>query len=417
MLIPDRNWLASYADEIDHVDLRKRLRVNSHGKLTEEIGLVLSPSNLSAQDFAVVGGMGERVMPFACFHVRTESGSNEVYHPKAGPDSFCDEFSQALVCVEHSQIPSQVPDSQPTYESKVTPLPVSDLVAQSFVLEKMCGLIQSGVRNDKGFKEVHLNVVAKGLADPSGVSVCSTQVYNHLRKWRQRWLTISRLRDLRGAQWCEDTKSIVLESEHYCGNVAESDTVNIDADKPADAPEKPTAGKRKRGAFADDELVAFTNMTVVVKEVAHAIRVNKPMGMHPDLYNAVMDMIGFTEDDLMVALSPGSWRVCQDQVNGYSNNIYRGYATLEEAQQEYLTYLQEELLEDQAIHDAVPLAQLPPEEVQALQGAPPEVRSSRVKDYIIAFLIRVIVRIVFFYWSMIVCNMPCHGNLTLFELW
>ncbi|KAK1608624.1 hypothetical protein QYE76_032297 [Lolium multiflorum] len=129
-------------------------------------------------------------------------------------------------------------------------------------------------------------------------------------------------------------------------------------------------------------------MTVAVKEVAHAIRVNKPMGMHPDLYNAVMDMIGFTEDDLMVALS--------HRVNGYSNNSYRGYATLEEAQQEYLTYLQEELLEDQAIHDAVPLAQLPPEEVQALQGAPPEVRSSRVKDYIIAFLIMVIVRIGFF---------------------
>ncbi|KAK1662710.1 hypothetical protein QYE76_050869 [Lolium multiflorum] len=358
----------------------------------------------------------------------------------AAGDSFCDDFSQALVCVGDSQIPLQVPDSRPTYESKVTPLHVSNLVAQvaaevahrlattkknknrreaeralktgqernatmkwlpfmsSFVLEKMCGLIQSGVRTDKGFKEVHLNSVAKGLAEHCGVSVCSTQVYNHLRKWRQRWLTISRLRDLSGAQWCEDTKCIVLEGEHYYGHVAdhpkdteflnvpianydemhtifsfglatgkyamgsseplgsaaanpapedaetqESDTVNLDADK-HDAPEKPTAGKRKRGAFADDELVAFTNMIAV---------------------------------------------------NGYSNNSYRGYATLEEAQQEYLTFLEEELLEDQAIND-VPLVQLPPEEVHALQGAPPEVRPSRVKDYIIAFLIVVIVRIVFF---------------------
>ncbi|XP_047051558.1 uncharacterized protein LOC124656955 [Lolium rigidum] len=252
----------------------------------------------------------------------------------------------------------------------------------SFVLEKMCGLIQSGVRTDKGFKEVHLNSVAKGLAEHCGVSVCSTQVYNHLRKWRQRWLTISRLHDLSGAQWCEDTKSIVLEGEHYRGHVTDhpkdaeflnvpianydemhtifsfglvtgkytmgssepmgstapapedadtqdSDTVNLDADKPADAPEKPTAGKRKRGAFADDELVAFTNMIVA-------------------------------------------------------------------AQQEYLTYLQEDLLEDQAIDDAVPLAYLPPEEVHALQGAPPEVRHSQVKDYIIAFLIVVIMRIMFF---------------------
>nr|XP_051212289.1 uncharacterized protein LOC127329928 [Lolium perenne] len=95
----------------------------------------------------------------------------------------------------------------------------------SFVLEKMCGLIQSGVRTDKGFKEVHLNSVAKGLAEHYGVSVCSTQVYNHLRKWRQRWLTISRLRDLSGAQWCEDTKCIVLEGEHYCGHVAVSTSI------------------------------------------------------------------------------------------------------------------------------------------------------------------------------------------------
>ena len=83
----------------------------------------------------------------------------------------------------------------------------------------------------------------------------------------------------------------------------ESDTVNLDAEKATDAPEKATAGKRKRGAFADDELVAFTNMTVAVKDVAQAIRDNKPTDMHPDLYNAVMDMLGFTEDDLMAALS------------------------------------------------------------------------------------------------------------------
>ena len=83
-------------------------------------------------------------------------------------------------------------------------------------------MIQSGVRTDKGFKEVHLNAVAKGLFDHCGVSVCSTQVYNHLRKWRQRWLTISRLRDPSGAQWCEDTKCIVLEGEHYCRHVAVS---------------------------------------------------------------------------------------------------------------------------------------------------------------------------------------------------
>ena len=31
----------------------------------------------------------------------------------------------------------------------------------SFVLRRMCQLIESGVRTEKGFKEVHLNQVAK----------------------------------------------------------------------------------------------------------------------------------------------------------------------------------------------------------------------------------------------------------------
>ena len=36
----------------------------------------------------------------------------------------------------------------------------------TFVLNKMCELITSGVRTAKGFKEVHLNIVAK-LVDTS----------------------------------------------------------------------------------------------------------------------------------------------------------------------------------------------------------------------------------------------------------
>ena len=70
----------------------------------------------------------------------------------------------------------------------------------SFVLEKMCELVKTGVRTDKGFKEVHLTAAAKALFDHCGSDVSSTQVYNHLRKWRVRWLIISRLRGLSGGQ-------------------------------------------------------------------------------------------------------------------------------------------------------------------------------------------------------------------------
>ena len=69
----------------------------------------------------------------------------------------------------------------------------------TFVLNKMCELISSVVRIDKGFKEVHLNTVAKQVFDFCGQEVSATQVYNHLRKWRGRWIQVSKLRDLSGA--------------------------------------------------------------------------------------------------------------------------------------------------------------------------------------------------------------------------
>jgi hypothetical protein len=89
----------------------------------------------------------------------------------------------------------------------------------SFVLRRMCQLIQIGVRTDKGFKEVHLNQVAKYLSEFTGAEATGTQVYNHLRKWRQRWVKVTRLRGLSGAQWVEDVCMISLEEEHYLGHI------------------------------------------------------------------------------------------------------------------------------------------------------------------------------------------------------
>ncbi|KAK3165142.1 hypothetical protein QOZ80_1AG0029430 [Eleusine coracana subsp. coracana] len=88
-----------------------------------------------------------------------------------------------------------------------------------FVLRRMCELIFTGVRTDKGFKEVHLNQVAKSLEEFTGNEVTGTQVYNHLRKWRQRWMRVSKLRELSGANWDEDLCMITLEEEHFKGHI------------------------------------------------------------------------------------------------------------------------------------------------------------------------------------------------------
>jgi hypothetical protein len=84
-----------------------------------------------------------------------------------------------------------------------------------FVLRRFCQLITTGVRTDKGFTEVHLNQVAQAVHEFSGNEVTGTQVYNHLRKWRHKWIKISKLRDLSGALFDEDNYQILLEEEHY----------------------------------------------------------------------------------------------------------------------------------------------------------------------------------------------------------
>jgi hypothetical protein len=92
-------------------------------------------------------------------------------------------------------------------------------VTSSFILRRFCELISTGVRTDKGFKEVHLNKVARDLQEFTGNNVTSTQVYNHLRTWRKKWIRVTKLRELSGALWDEETFMISLEDEHYNGHV------------------------------------------------------------------------------------------------------------------------------------------------------------------------------------------------------
>ena len=44
-------------------------------------------------------------------------------------------------------------------------------------------------------------------------------------------------------------------------------------------------------------------MTETVKEVATAIKASKSVDVHPEIYDAIMEQIGFSPEALMVALS------------------------------------------------------------------------------------------------------------------
>ena len=62
-------------------------------------------------------------------------------------------------------------------------------------------------------------------------------------------------------------------------------------------------GKRQRACFSEDEMLLMTNMTDVVNNVANALRETEPAHVDADLYHAMMDMPGFTEEALIVAFS------------------------------------------------------------------------------------------------------------------
>ncbi|KAI4997652.1 hypothetical protein ZWY2020_052994 [Hordeum vulgare] len=215
----------------------------------------------------------------------------------------------------------------------------------TFMLNKMYDLISSGVRTDKGFKKVHLNTVVRQVFEFCGQDlgmshdVSATQGYNHLRKWRGRWIQVSKLRDLRGASWYENTSSIVLEAEHYAGHVGDHPrdaeflntpiqnysqmqhifSFGLATGKHAMGPVKPLSfpmpnfpatpdvevidgpnkhfkkpfdpihdRNRKRGGLMEEGINVFCSMSEAVKEVAIAIKDCKPLDVHPDMYGAVM---------------------------------------------------------------------------------------------------------------------------------
>ncbi|KAJ1299124.1 hypothetical protein BS78_01G507600 [Paspalum vaginatum] len=213
----------------------------------------------------------------------------------------------------------------------------------------MCWLIATGVRIDKVFKEMHLNQVAKAVHEFSGVEVSGNQVYNHLRKWRLKWIRVTKLRELIGALWDEENSMITLDDEHYKGHFqmqvifgngqatgkyamgsneplgspsdcAESSlkTEILDEGKGtvqavqhlekmfAEAPKSsdvPVGSKRKRYILSEQDTMVLTNVTDAVNNVADAIRATKVDEVHPELYGAVMYMPGFTEEALIVAFS------------------------------------------------------------------------------------------------------------------
>ncbi|TVU44810.1 hypothetical protein EJB05_04269, partial [Eragrostis curvula] len=243
-------------------------------------------------------------------------------------------------------------------------------VMSGFVLRRFADLVAEGVKTDKGFKEVHLNSVAKMLSEFSGQEVSGNQVYNHLRKWRQRWVRVCKLKDLSGALWDEENCMITLAEDHLLGHTKDhpkdaeflntpienyvqmqaifgsgvatgkyamgsgealgkptdlgandplsetTDQSMFEGEYPrtCDMPRSAESSKThesskdvpanpKRRRVSEEDASLMIGMTAAVKDVAEAFTKPVKDNMYRDLYNATMEIPGFTEEALMFALS------------------------------------------------------------------------------------------------------------------
>ncbi|KAK3118761.1 hypothetical protein QOZ80_9BG0706670 [Eleusine coracana subsp. coracana] len=222
------------------------------------------------------------------------------------------------------RVPPVIPDEVTWEPSTSDSLPNENaLVTDNAAWGSLRDGIAISVRTDKGFKEVHLNQVAKALQEFSGIEAHpkDAEYLNRPIENYKEMMTIFGT-GLATGKWAMGSNEALGTTFSDASSVMKSESFD-EGDKAARAidemakamgdsmtsregREVPSAGadrKRKRAAFTDDDTVALNNMTDAVKDVATAIRETKVELLNPDLNGAVMYQPGFTEEALICAFS------------------------------------------------------------------------------------------------------------------
>ena len=85
----------------------------------------------------------------------------------------------------------------------------------TFVLDYMTSVIKKGESVQMGFKMKTLQTLAEAVYKFSGTLVSPNQVYNHLRKWRARWVQVLRLKRMDNVHWDGEKKTIFMDANQY----------------------------------------------------------------------------------------------------------------------------------------------------------------------------------------------------------
>ena len=95
----------------------------------------------------------------------------------------------------------------PDHKAKVTWLP------SLFVLNMICELVKRDIRFDRVFRECHLTRVSNDVIEFVGITVTTSQIYKHMRKWIMKWVKVCKLKDLEGTTWSNETTTIMMEED------------------------------------------------------------------------------------------------------------------------------------------------------------------------------------------------------------
>ncbi|GJN13488.1 hypothetical protein PR202_gb00197 [Eleusine coracana subsp. coracana] len=183
----------------------------------------------------------------------------------------------------------------------------------SFVLRRFCQLIATGVRTDKGFKEVHLNQVAKDLHEFSGTEVTGTQAHpkdadllnKPIENYQQMQVIFAN--GLATGKFAMGSSEPLGSPSDFAESSLKTEDVKVMNGEPSKQDVAGGSGsgvgsKRKR-CINDEDLNVMSGMTAAVRDVVDAIRETKVEPSYPNLYGAVMFMPGFIEEALIVAYS------------------------------------------------------------------------------------------------------------------
>ena len=80
-----------------------------------------------------------------------------------------------------------------------------------FVLNRVVELVEQGIHFDKCFKDRYIRKVSDAILEFTGLTITSTQISNHPRRWRGRWVRINELKRMPGVVWYETSTTLMMD--------------------------------------------------------------------------------------------------------------------------------------------------------------------------------------------------------------